>query len=57
MNESSSFMQTENPPVIYSGDYKTPGNLEKSEVLTKGAIGKAETRKRQQQGVLVRASD
>uniref|UniRef100_A0A8D0C6W0 Myelin associated glycoprotein n=1 Tax=Salvator merianae TaxID=96440 RepID=A0A8D0C6W0_SALMN len=31
MNESSSFMQTENPPVVYSGDYRTPGNPEKSE--------------------------
>ncbi|XP_066494972.1 myelin-associated glycoprotein [Tiliqua scincoides] len=31
MNESSSFMQTENPPVAYSGDFRTPGNLEKSE--------------------------
>ncbi|XP_053123736.1 myelin-associated glycoprotein-like isoform X2 [Hemicordylus capensis] len=31
MNESSSFMQTENPPVVFSGDYRTPGNLEKSE--------------------------
>ncbi|XP_062996050.1 myelin-associated glycoprotein-like [Elgaria multicarinata webbii] len=31
MNESSSFMQTENPPVVYSGDYRIPGNLEKSE--------------------------
>ncbi|KAJ7304123.1 hypothetical protein JRQ81_011649 [Phrynocephalus forsythii] len=33
MNESSSFMQTENPPVVFSGDYKSPGHLEKSEVL------------------------
>ncbi|XP_039181539.1 myelin-associated glycoprotein isoform X2 [Crotalus tigris] len=31
-NENPGFGQTENPPVVYSGDYRTPGNLEKSEV-------------------------
>uniref|UniRef100_A0A8D0GZK0 Myelin associated glycoprotein n=1 Tax=Sphenodon punctatus TaxID=8508 RepID=A0A8D0GZK0_SPHPU len=31
MNESSSFIQTENPPVVFSGDYRTQGGLEKSE--------------------------
>ncbi|KAG8143337.1 hypothetical protein E2320_000579 [Naja naja] len=30
-NENPGFGQTENPPVVYSGDYRTPGNLEKSE--------------------------
>ncbi|XP_030068978.1 myelin-associated glycoprotein [Microcaecilia unicolor] len=31
MNESSSFIQPENPPVAYCSDYKTQKNLEKSE--------------------------
>ncbi|XP_013911053.1 PREDICTED: myelin-associated glycoprotein [Thamnophis sirtalis] len=30
-NDNPGFGQTENPPVVYSGDYRNPGNLEKSE--------------------------
>ncbi|XP_048355937.1 myelin-associated glycoprotein isoform X1 [Sphaerodactylus townsendi] len=51
MNENSSFMQTENPPVIYSGDYKTPGNLEKSEYGRHPGTDKRLLNKREDLGI------
>ncbi|KAH0631365.1 hypothetical protein JD844_005663 [Phrynosoma platyrhinos] len=50
MNESSSFMQTENPPVVFSGDYRSSGNLEKSE-LQYGRCDKRLLAKREDLGI------